>query len=475
MLNPTLVYLGPSLSLIQAKEIFPEAWYFPPARCGDITHGLRLNPRAIVIIDGYFDHTPSVWHKEILLALERGVFVYGCSSMGALRAAELAEFGMIGSGSIFRQFHSGLLKDDDEVAVLHGPSESNFRAVSDAMVNIRVSLSEAYARGLLSKDEIAKITRSAKRQYYGDRTILGAANDAGVRFQKSMQTISQKQLDAIELLNRLSSQEYATPKLPDFGSASRTHDFRTLYLYVMCRPFPYHHEALPLAESIARAARLLPAEYRASRLSGYLLSSLDSIARGGEEGTGWRGATSDLTSANCFSDYLALVNWRCGHSDRAATEAAKLWQRFDHEAIRRGAIPSERELLEAAETFRREMDLDRRDDMLGWLSREKLSRDDFARLMAITVRYDRLVRDNLMDALNVDPPREAVFWLVEGLKATGVYDTVSDILTRATGQHSDTLIDLELDLVQAMTFEQLLDIDFMSIEERDEEVTRFRS
>src|SRR3989338_1860747 len=96
-----IVYLGPTLSLQEAQQILPDAYYLPPIRCGDILHALRWKPPTILIIDGYFEKTAAVWHKEILAALGQGVQVYGASSMGALRAAELNTFGMIGIGAIY--------------------------------------------------------------------------------------------------------------------------------------------------------------------------------------------------------------------------------------------------------------------------------------------------------------------------------------------------------------------------------------
>jgi hypothetical protein len=45
-----------------------------------------------------FDSTPAVLHKEILWAMDRGVGVSGAASMGALRAAELHWYGMVGVG-----------------------------------------------------------------------------------------------------------------------------------------------------------------------------------------------------------------------------------------------------------------------------------------------------------------------------------------------------------------------------------------
>ncbi|UUZ56476.1 TfuA domain-containing protein [Massilia sp. H-1] len=84
-----------------------------------------------------------MWHKEILHALALGIRVYGGSSMGALRAAELHPFGMRGVGRIFGDFASGVLEDDDEVALIHGPADTAYACQSEAMANIRCALEEA--------------------------------------------------------------------------------------------------------------------------------------------------------------------------------------------------------------------------------------------------------------------------------------------------------------------------------------------
>jgi len=71
------VYLGPSLDLETAKKILPKAYYHPPVRCGDLISLLRLSPSRIIIIDGLYETVPAVWHKEILLAMELGIEVWG--------------------------------------------------------------------------------------------------------------------------------------------------------------------------------------------------------------------------------------------------------------------------------------------------------------------------------------------------------------------------------------------------------------
>src|SRR5215471_4162149 len=135
------IFLGPTLPVATARGIL-EATYLPPVAMGDVT-ALLLQPeppRAIGIIDGVFERVPAVWHKEVLFALSRGVRVFGSSSMGALRAAELHTFGMEGIGRIFAAYRDGVLEDDDEVAVIHGAAEFGYPQLSEAMVNIREGL-----------------------------------------------------------------------------------------------------------------------------------------------------------------------------------------------------------------------------------------------------------------------------------------------------------------------------------------------
>ena len=108
----------------------------PPARQGDVWRALRLRPRAIALIDGVFEAQPSVWHREILDALDAGVPVLGGASMGALRAAELCGLGMKGAGRIFRWYRDGIVIDDAEVALLHAGAEHAWRALTVPQVNV---------------------------------------------------------------------------------------------------------------------------------------------------------------------------------------------------------------------------------------------------------------------------------------------------------------------------------------------------
>src|SRR6185503_8566658 len=122
-----------------------------------------------------------VWHKEILWAMSQGIHVYGSASMGALRAAELAVFGMEGVGEIFAQYRDGVLEDDDEVAVIHGAAEHGFVAMSEAMVNIRATLAAAAGAGVVAPATAQALVDLAKRVFYPERGYPRLLQDAADR------------------------------------------------------------------------------------------------------------------------------------------------------------------------------------------------------------------------------------------------------------------------------------------------------
>ncbi|MGF1594812.1 MAG: TfuA-like protein [Kiloniellaceae bacterium] len=218
------VFLGPSLPRAEAEAILA-ADYRPPVRQGDIYRLLQQDrPAAIALIDGYFQEVPSVWHKEILWAMDRGVAVYGAASMGALRAAELACYGMVGVGKIFEAYRTGSyapytdgpFEDDDEVAVIHGPAELSYPPLSVAMVDLRETLAKAVAAGVIDSDLRDALVAAFKRRFYRARsfealpeilTDLEVARETGEALQAWLagNRVSQKQADARMLLETLAS------------------------------------------------------------------------------------------------------------------------------------------------------------------------------------------------------------------------------------------------------------------------------
>lgn len=107
--------------------------------------------------------------------------MYGAASMGALRAAELDSFGMMGHGQVYEAYASGSLEDDDEVAVVHSMAEFGFRPLSDAMVNIRHTLAEAARAGVISSDEATALLTHFKRRHFPERCLAPALEQVEVR------------------------------------------------------------------------------------------------------------------------------------------------------------------------------------------------------------------------------------------------------------------------------------------------------
>ena len=101
--------------------------------------------------------------------MSRGIHVFGSASIGALRAAELLPFGMEGVGTVFELYRDGILEDDDEVAVAHGPAETDFVSASEAMVNIRQTLRKAERLGIISAELRVTLEKIGKELFYPDR------------------------------------------------------------------------------------------------------------------------------------------------------------------------------------------------------------------------------------------------------------------------------------------------------------------
>ena len=165
----TVIFAGPTLPP-SVRGNFPAFEWRPPVRQGELYRAALGRPAAISIVDGYFEVTPTVWHKEILWAMAQGIHVFGAASIGALRAAELDSFGMRGIGRIYEDFRDGVLQDDDEVAVLHGPAELGYPSVTEALVNIRATLAAAVRDGIVAAGLADELTAIAKALFYKERT-----------------------------------------------------------------------------------------------------------------------------------------------------------------------------------------------------------------------------------------------------------------------------------------------------------------
>jgi len=208
-----IVFVGPTLTIAEVTGVL-DADCRPPVSQGDIYRAARSGPDMIGIIDGYFDGVPSVWHKEIQWVMSQGIQIFGSASMGALRAAELHEFGMQGVGRIFEDYRSGRLEDDDEVAIIHAPADMGFKALSVPMVSVRATLESAVAEEVMPQAVSSEICKHAKALYYADREwdrILAHASSSSTALPELKlfkawlpeNFVDAKREDALEMLSAM--------------------------------------------------------------------------------------------------------------------------------------------------------------------------------------------------------------------------------------------------------------------------------
>lgn len=204
----------------------------PPAGAGDILRAIADGATRIGLVDGVFGQCRSVWHKEILFALSRGVPVLGAASMGALRAAECAAAGMEPVGGIALEYLNGQRVADSDVAVLHGPAELGFLPLSLALVDAEDRIGGWHRDGRLTETEAAGLLSAARSRHFTKRTwesvFATAGHDTRRQHELAAMTavpeIGRKARDALELVALL-TKEASRPPSPE---AVVTEHFRTL-------------------------------------------------------------------------------------------------------------------------------------------------------------------------------------------------------------------------------------------------------
>ncbi len=185
-----------------------------PAGQGDIARAVLDGATSIGLIDGRYEDVASPWHKEILFALSNGVRMFGAASLGALRAAECAPFGMVGIGQIFERYRSGELVDDSDVAQLHGPAELSYCPLTEALVNVEATLRNLVQCGEIAPEVGARLDAVARETFFKEltydtvlaRSDLGASEIDTLRAKLARGKVDLKRLDGRQLVDVLIAQ-----------------------------------------------------------------------------------------------------------------------------------------------------------------------------------------------------------------------------------------------------------------------------
>ena len=201
------VFVGPSLP--QALRPAGRFDWRPPAVAGDLIALAEAPPGRLCLIDGLFDSQPAPWHKELLTLMSRGTIVFGAASMGALRAAELDRFGMIGVGAAYRAYRDGRLTGDDEVALIHATIELDWVPLSVPMIEVRATLIAAVRARLIDPGRARAIRALVREIHFCDRDWPAMARACRSEGLAELDLIDQlaalhvplKQRDALDCLN----------------------------------------------------------------------------------------------------------------------------------------------------------------------------------------------------------------------------------------------------------------------------------
>lgn len=166
------LFIGPtSYGMPLDAVVTPETVILPPVRRGDIQTLIEHEkPTTIAIVDGTYHAYPAVSHVEIKNALKQGWHVWGMSSMGALRAAEMRALGMRGYGAVFQRFVEDGDLPDDYVALVHG-TEAPWFPVSEPLVHIEYLLQEAVRSSVITAEMNQQLMHEMRNMWFGYRTL----------------------------------------------------------------------------------------------------------------------------------------------------------------------------------------------------------------------------------------------------------------------------------------------------------------
>lgn len=175
----TVVFVGPSLS--HADRLVERRHLRPPAERGDIAREVEQGAHHILLIDGLMVHRYGPSPTEVYEAIGAGARVLGAASLGALRAVELRDLGMVGVGWVYGAYRTGLTDADDEVLAVCDPE--TWRPLSVSAIRVRYALHQLVASGCVQAEQAHKCMVELRRRPVEERspaTVSDCAAHAGI-------------------------------------------------------------------------------------------------------------------------------------------------------------------------------------------------------------------------------------------------------------------------------------------------------
>jgi hypothetical protein len=199
------IYAGLSIPKNQVRRILPHAVVCGPVRRGDILRDIADGFHVIGIIDGVFFQELAVSPSEILDALRFGIKVFGSSSIGALRAVELAPQGMVGVGEVYRYIdRAGIFLDDWLGQTFSEQKEEE--PLSAAKIDFVLELDRLLEKKKIRPDAYARVLRELRKTHFSDWNARAFQENISKRWPGSIPRFKSgraKRGDAVALLREI--------------------------------------------------------------------------------------------------------------------------------------------------------------------------------------------------------------------------------------------------------------------------------
>ena len=205
----TVIFAESTLMHDEMQDL-PDTYLMPAASRDTFREIFSMSVDRIIIIDGLFYAQRAVWQRDILKAIQNGIKVYGASSMGALRAAELFQYGMKGYGWIYKQYVQGRIHGDDEVSIIYNIVGDRVIPITYSLVSLRYLLARYSDINMHTKDYILERVKDLsfdQRTYHQISLVI--TDVVGERISSSVMSLLRnpgkdiKRLDAIGLISSL--------------------------------------------------------------------------------------------------------------------------------------------------------------------------------------------------------------------------------------------------------------------------------
>ncbi|MBW4473917.1 MAG: TfuA domain-containing protein [Stenomitos rutilans HA7619-LM2] len=209
-----IAFAGPSLPAIPDSTwnlLLNQVQLQPPAQEGDILAVIDERPHTLVLIDGYYfdgrDHiVAAVKPQELITAVNAGIRLIGAASIGAIYAAELSQYGVVGVGQVFEWFRNGILRGTDELIILHLPEEFGYQHITVALVEVRYALQQLVNEQFVSAAASQAFIATVKELPFPERSL-------DVILQLARSYLNESTIKALQLRLTSNSVKQADTKL----------------------------------------------------------------------------------------------------------------------------------------------------------------------------------------------------------------------------------------------------------------------